>query len=38
MAEKLNKKNVKRLSKSQRIHIRRVKQTERNDAMIINAK
>jgi hypothetical protein len=38
MAEKISKTKTKRLSKSARLHIRRLKQAERNDAMIINAK
>jgi hypothetical protein len=38
MAEKISKTKTKRLSKSARLHIRRMKQVERNDAMIINAK
>jgi hypothetical protein len=38
MAEKIIKKNIKRLSKSARLHIRRMKQAERNDPVAIAAK
>lgn len=38
MAEKIIKKIVKRLSKSARLQIRRMKQAERNDPVIINGK
>jgi hypothetical protein len=38
MAEKITKKNPKRLSKSERTHIRRMKQAARNDPFQLNVK
>jgi hypothetical protein len=38
MVKKPVKKVVKRLSKSERTHIRRMKQAERNDPLLLNVK
>ncbi|RPJ77542.1 MAG: hypothetical protein EHM20_06015 [Alphaproteobacteria bacterium] len=38
MAEKITKKNPKRLSKSERTHVRRMKQAARNDPFLLNVK
>jgi hypothetical protein len=38
MANPISKKKIKRLSKGQRTHVRRLKQAARNEAVIVNPK